>query len=123
MDAFGGRIERGSRLAHDMERSHRRLVRELELEDAAYNSKAVCRMPEAENPLAEVNEQCRLVQRFLRAHSGFRRDNLQGFLDLFSVASNPPEEKMEKVAFVLDRAMHCAKTLRYRDYYSPRPAD
>lgn len=31
------------------------------------------------NPLDPVNELCRLLKLFLRAHSGFIRDDLQGY--------------------------------------------
>lgn len=57
---------------------------------------------------------------FLDGHSGFDRANLGGWLDLFSVMMNPPEDRLEKVALVLDRAMAFPKTLRYRDYYGHR---
>ena len=120
MEAFGGRIERGSHLVHDKERGHARLVRELELTESVYNSKEVCKLPDKDNPLAEVNDLCFLLKHFLKAHSGFRRDNLQGFLDVFYVMSNPPESKMEKAAFVLDRAMRVPKTIRFREFYNVR---
>jgi len=45
------------------------------------------------------------------------KGDLEGYLNLFSVMMNPPENKMEKVAFVLNRAMDNPKTLRYRDFY------
>ena len=35
---------------------------------------------------------------------------------------NPPRDKMEKAAFVLDRAMRNPKTLRYRDFYARSPS-
>lgn len=31
---------------------------------------------------------------------------------------NPPEDKLEKVAMVLDRAMRYLKTLRFRQFYA-----
>jgi hypothetical protein len=42
---------------------------------------------------------------------------LDGYLNLFWVMMNPPKNKMEKAAFVLDRAMHNPKTLTYREFY------
>ena len=41
---------------------------------------------------------------------------------LFWVMMNPPRDKMEKAAFVLDRAMRNPKTLRYRDFYARSPS-
>jgi hypothetical protein len=76
----------------------------------------------SENPLREVNRLCFLVETFLDSHSGFDRDDIQGWLDLLSVAMNPPEDKMEKAAMVLDRAMRNPKTLRYREFYAGSPS-
>ena len=35
---------------------------------------------------------------------------------------SPPEDKLEKVAMVLDRAMRYPKTLRFRQLYARRPS-
>lgn len=115
--AYAGHIQRGSHLIHDMERSHKVLVRELELTEEAHDSKRIKTLPDKENPLHEVNELCYLLELFLNSHSGFDRARLEGYLDLFHVMMNPPDEKMEKAACVLDRAMRFPYTLRYREYY------
>jgi hypothetical protein len=65
-----------------------------------------------------VNRLCYLLKRFLDSHSGFDRSDLDGWLNLFSVAMNPPEDKMKKAVFVLNRAMGNPKTLRFRDFYN-----
>ena len=59
-----------------------------------------------------------LLKRFLGAHPGFDRSDLQGYLNLFHVIANPPEDKMEKAAVVLNRAMQCPKTVRFRSFYN-----
>jgi transposase-like protein len=122
MAAFGSRIAPGSKLIHDMENGHNMLVRELDLVSEVYNSKAICKLPDEENPLREVNRLCFLLELFLNSHSGFDRDDLDGWLDLFWVIMNPPTNKMKKVAFVLDRAMHNSKTLSYREFYKKKPS-
>ena len=63
---------------------------------------------------------CRLLR--YRNYTGFDRTRLGGYLDLFWVMMNPPRDKMEKAAFVLDRAMRNPKTLRYRDFYARSPS-
>lgn len=73
------------------------------------------------NPLQPVNRMCFLLKCFLRAHSGFNRGDIQGYLDLFSVAMNEPKDKLEKAALVLDRAMLYPNTLRFRDFYNVKP--
>ena len=96
--------------------------RELGLRSERHNSKLIKRLPDPENPLAAVNRLCYLLRLFLDSHTGFDRTRLGGYLDLFWVMMNPPRDKMEKAAFVLDRAMRNPKTLRYRDFYARPPS-
>jgi hypothetical protein len=65
-----------------------------------------------------VNRICFLLKSFLRSHPGFDRSDMQGYLDLFHVMMNKPENKMEKAALVLDRATRYPKTIRFREYYN-----
>lgn len=120
--AFGGCVASGSTLVHDTENGHNRLVRELGLRSERSNSKLIKRLPDSENPLAAVNRLCCLLRLFLDSHSGFDRAMLDGYLDLFWAMVNPPADKMEKAAFVLDRAMRNPKELRYRDVYEKKPS-
>lgn len=119
--AFGGRIERGSELAHDMEGAHDAIVSDLGLKSERHNSKLLKGMPDDQNPLAPVNRMRFLLKRFLGSHSRFKRSDIQGYLDVFYVIANPPENEMEKAALVLDRAMRCPKTLRFREFYNVKP--
>jgi hypothetical protein len=122
MKAYPAHIEPGSLLVHDMEKAHRRLVKELGLKEEVYNSKLISKLDDDDNPLGDVNRLCYLVKRFLGSHSGFDRDNLDGWLNLFSVIMNPPVDKMEKAVLVLNRAMSNPKTLRFRDFYNVKPS-
>ena len=115
--AYCPHIARGSALVHDRENSHRAVVRELGLESEAYDSRVIKRLPDKENPLSQVNRLCFLLRTFLDGHTGFDRSNFDGWLDLFSVIMNPPEDKLGKVALVLDRAMTSPITLPYRKFY------
>lgn len=119
--AFGEHIEPGSTLVHDKEGSHAVLVDRLELKDECYDARLLRGIDDELNPLQPVNRMCFLLKCFLRAHSGFNRDDIQGYLDLFSVAMNAPADKLEKAALVLDRAMLCPNTLRFRDFYNVKP--
>jgi hypothetical protein len=120
--AFGDHIAEGSLLIHDMEKGHRKLVRRLGLTDEAHNAKLLTKLDDTDNPLNDVNRLCFLVKRFLGSHSGFNRTDLDGHLDLFSVMMNPPENKMEKAALVLNRAMANPSTLRFREFYNVKPS-
>ena len=119
---FGGHIAEGSKLVHDMEGAHDILVSRLGLESEVHNSKLLKGISGELNPLEPVNKMCFLLKRFLASHSGFDRDDLQGYLDLFSVAVSELDGKLEKVAMVLDRAMRCPKTLRFRHFYNVNPS-
>lgn len=115
-NAFGTHIAEASKLIHDMEHAHNILVERLSLESKAYNSKRLAKLDNEDNPLKEVNHLCFLLKQFLHMHSGFDRQNLQDYLNLFFVAMNPPYHKMEKAAMILDLAMQKPATLRYRDF-------
>ncbi|WP_130811116.1 hypothetical protein [Olsenella sp. Marseille-P4559] len=105
---------------HDRENSHDAVVRERRLESEAYDSREIKRLDDDENPLWKVNRLCFLLRLLLDGHSGFGRSNFGGWLDLFSVMMNPPEDRLGKVALVPDRAMASPNTLRYRDFYGQR---
>jgi hypothetical protein len=116
--AFGGHIVPGSSLVHDLESAHNKLVRELGLTSSRYNARLLKGVPDELNPLDPVNRMCFLLKAFLRSHSGFDRGDMQGYLNLFHVMMNPPDDKLEKAAMVLDRAMRYPKTIRFRDFYN-----
>lgn len=116
--AFGGHIARRSELVHDREPSHNALVELLDLESEAHDARACSRLPDRDNPLDMVNQECNLVKKFLRAHSGFRVADIQGWLDLYWVSRNVGGDMEERVAWVLDRAMRFRGSLRYRDFFS-----
>ena len=97
------------------------LVGRLGLEDESYDARLLRGIDDELNPLQPVNRMCFLLKCFLRAHSGFNRGDIQGYLDLFSVAMNEPKDKLEKAALVLDRAMLYPNTLRFRDFYNVKP--
>ena len=115
--ALKGHIEPGSHIIHDKEKSHKVLIKELNLTDEKYDSKGLKKLDDKDNPLDPINERCRLLRRFLKAHDGFDRDELQGYLDVFCFIMNPPSNRLEKVEKVLTWALRCPKILRYRDYY------
>lgn len=117
-DVYGSHIKRGSKIDHDMEGSHDILIDRLNLNSTVHNSKHIKLFPDNENPLHEVNRLCFLLELFLNSHSGFDRNDLDGYLNLFWVAMNPPDDKLEKVAMVLDRAMRYPNTLRFREFYN-----
>ena len=55
------------------------------------------------------------AQKFLNAHSGFVRSDLQGYLDLFAFIMNTPGGKHMKVERFIEIAMRKLELHRYRD--------
>ncbi|GHU71276.1 hypothetical protein FACS1894184_17860 [Clostridia bacterium] len=64
-----------------------------------------------------VNRVHAILKKFLNAHSGFDRANLQGFLNLFAFVTNPPVDLLEKVELAVEMGFQNPKLLRYRDFY------
>lgn len=94
------------------------LITNLKLVDETYDAAELKGLPDEDNPLNRVNEVHARLKNFLYAHNSFDRDSLQGYLNLFSFAMNPPSNHLEKVELLLNRAILTRKTLRYRTFYN-----
>lgn len=114
-NAFKNHIQAGSRLIHDKEITHRKLVEKLNLTSETYSSKNMKGVADSENPLYPVNRIHSLLKMFLNAHSGFNRDELQGYLNLYSFVINPPIDYLEKVEKLIKLVFENPKLLRYRE--------
>ena len=117
---FGSHMERSSELVHDREKPHRVLAERLDLESGACDAKRCCMLPDKDSPLNMASQECSLLKKFLRSHSGFRAADIQGWLDLWWVSRNVGDTMDEKAAWVLDRAMRCRKVPRYKDFYAKK---
>jgi len=118
LNAFRNHIQPGSTLIHDGESAHEKLVQKLILKSVTYASKDLKGLPDKENPMNPVNRAHAILKKFLYTHSSFDRDDLQGYLNLFSFVTNPPGNLLEKVELVIKTAFENPKSLRYRDFYS-----
>lgn len=61
-----------------------------------------------------------LLKKFLNAHSGFNRDDLQDYINLYCFIANPPADKLKKVELLLQWALFTPKALKYRELYSKK---
>jgi hypothetical protein len=95
-------------------------VSELGLQNTEYDSKKLKRLPDEENPLNPVNQMHNLLRKFLDAHSGFNRDEINDYINLFLLSVNPPEEKLEKIDILLNLGFQTAISIKYRDYFAKR---
>ena len=116
-DTFRNRIKPKSRLIHDKESAHKKLVNTLELESVTYPSKELKGLLDKDNPLYPVNRAHAILKMFLNSHTGFIRDDIQGYLNLFAIVTNPPDDMLAKVELVINLAFQNPKTLRYRQFY------
>lgn len=116
-ETFKERIQPGSVLIHDKERTHKKLVEKLSLKSKAFSSKDLKGLADSENPLNPINRVHCLLKMFLNAHSGFSRDDLQGYLNLYAFVINPPYEPLEKVEKLINLAFERPKLLRYREQF------
>ena len=122
-EIFGRHILPGSTLITDKHRGHRKLVHELSLDNIEYDSKLLKGIPDEDNPLNPVNQKHNMLQKFLKAHSGFNRDELDDYLNLFVFITNPPMDKLEKIDILLNLAFQSAVSLKYRDYFRRKSDD
>ena len=118
LKAFQDYIAPGSTLVHDMEKTHVDLVDKLNLVSEAYNASDIKTLTGKKNPLYRVNEVHARLKNFLHAHNSFNRESIQGYLDVFTFAMNPPSEPLEKVELLLNLAFKTSITLRYREFFS-----
>ena len=117
-EAFKDHIKPGSTLIHDKEKTHKKLVDKLNLKSICYSSSELKGMADSENPLDPVNRIHCLLKMFLNAHSGFSRDDLQNYLNLYSFVINPPTDHLEKVEKIINLVFENPKSLKYREQFS-----
>ena len=112
--AFGTHITPESLLIHDGENSHSILVKKLELIEEVHTTGETKGLKDKDNPLAPINEIHNFIKRFLGAHSGFNRDELQDYLNFFCFISRRIS-KYEMVKELMEIGFQKSVFLRYRD--------
>lgn len=120
--ALGKHIEEGSVLIHDGERSHSILIEKLYLESKVYDSLEIRKLKDKDNPLDPINEIHSLIKRFMKAHGGYNRSNLQDYMNLISFLLNKPEDRYEKVDQFINMALYSPIRVKYRDVMSKKEA-
>ena len=121
-NVLGSHIKEGSTLIHDKEKSHSILIDKLNLTSIVYDSDEIKKLKDEDNPLNPINEIHYLAKRFMKAHGGFNRDNLQDFMNLISFILNKPYDRYEKVDIFINMALLEPQMVRYRDVMSKKEA-
>ena len=108
-------IASGSTIIHDGENSHGKLVEAVGGAEEVYTTEMTKGLPDDQNPLETINKLHRYLKMFMSAHGGYRRQSLQGWLNLFYMVftsfGNPAEFSMKMIEMLLK----CRKTIRYRE--------
>lgn len=111
-DALQTRIAEGSEIFHDMEKSHKSLVRAVKGVDRPY--KADTKDPEYLENMAMANNLCSWIRRYLRGYVGMDVKNLQSYLNWYAYLFRVKraEEKWPKVERVLRHLFMADATFR-----------
>lgn len=121
--AFDSHIEISSKIIHDDEKSHRKLVKELKLIDESYNSLWLKTKKDKDNPLRPINHQCDLIRQFLNTHSGFDREDLQNYLNLYCFMNSDHKKRLDKVNELLELSLNTQVTLKYRELFDTHSSE
>ena len=96
------------------------LIEKLSLKNITYNSSELKGLDDKDNPLRKINHQCDLLKKFLNSHSGFDRENLQNYLNLYCFIYNCRKNRLEKVEEFLKLALNKKVSLKYRDLFDAK---
>ena len=113
LETFGSHIAPESLLIHDGDNSHSILVKKLKLKEEIHTTEDTKKLKDENNPLYLINKAHFFLKRFLNAHSGFNREELQDYLNFFCFVSRD-KGKFEKVEELMEIAFQKSKILRYR---------
>ena len=121
LEIFNQNIEDGSTLIHDGDAAHKSLIKTLSLVSVVHTTEQTKGLADKDNPLYPVNRVHAILKKFLYAHSGFMRDDLMGYLNLFAFVTNPPDDLLEKVDLIVNIAFRNPKLFRFRDFVARNP--
>ena len=121
--AYGKAIAHGSTIVHDGDNSHKALVESLSLKEEIHTTRETKGLADDENPMEPINEVYRYLAGFIGAHSGFSREELQGWLNLFCFYWNTNGNAFEKAQVFIEMAVKMRRKLRYRDWKNSGKGD
>ena len=117
-EVFENHIKKNSTIVHDGEKSHSILVEMYELKEEIHPTKETKGLKDKDNPMEPVNGVHRKIKRFIKAHGGYNRNNMQDWLNvIYFMIKTEKEKSIENViARLLKMIISTPKKLRYRDY-------
>ena len=93
----------------------------MNFKSVSYSSSDFRGLADSEDPLDPVNQIHCLLKMFLNAHSGFCREQIQDYLNLYSFVINSPSDHLEKVEKIINLVFENPKSLKYRDQFGSKP--
>lgn len=118
LESYSSHIKEGSTIIHDGDNSHKVLIEMLHLNSEEHPSKETKDLKDEDNPMYPINHYHSLLKRFIRAHGGYNRDNLQDWANLFWFITNKPRDRYDKVLKFIELAVLSPKRVKYRDVMS-----
>lgn len=98
-----------------MERiAHGKLISALSLISEIHTSKETRGKKDPDNPLNPINQCHNRLKKFLNAHSGFLREDMQDYLNLYSFIESEPADPYRKVEILLDLVLQNPVLMSYR---------
>ncbi|MCD8286900.1 MAG: hypothetical protein LUD50_06730 [Clostridia bacterium] len=117
-NAFCSHIAPGSSLIYNGAVCHSQLIQDLsEKGRLCIQAKASSQDGNYDSQMHEVNSIHSMLVQLIQSQSGFKREEIQGYLNLYAFVKNPPAELHEKLDIILNRAFINHIGLRYRDFY------
>ena len=115
-ESYSGHIKPGTLIIHDGENSHSVLIERIpRCTEEVHKSDEAKKNDRRGSPLQPIDNLHSLLKRFMREHSGFKRDDLQGWLNLFAFIMNPPYSLEDKIIILLQMAVYHRKRVKYRE--------
>ena len=119
-NTLSSHIKPGSHLIHDGERSHGVLIRRLNLTQEVYKTKDTSNLKDEDNPLDPINKIHALSKRFMKSHGGYKREDLQDWMNLIWFILSEPANRYEKIRKFFNIAVCTHKRVKYRDVMSKK---
>ena len=118
---FHSHISPNSNLYHDYEKAHLYLFKTIpNLVSYEYKSIVNKYYEDKKNPLYPINHEHMLLKKFLSAHQGFDRRQIQDWLNLFSFIMNPPFNRFEKAIELIKLMINTRNVVRFKENKSKK---
>ena len=102
------------------EKSHNILVERLNLSQEVYKANDTKKLDDEDNPLYKINHLHSLIKRFMKAHGGYNRDDLQDWMNLICFILSKPYDRYDKIKKFIEIAINTPSRVKYRDVMSKR---